>query len=228
MSNRESANRRNAKKSTGPNDTTNTRLNATKHGLLSVGVTELDDAEGYHSLLRDLIAEKNPQGPTETFLVRCIVLCMVRLQRAKRLEAEFITEVLHPTIHAPNPLSAFDLSGMGAVIDPGLPSTMPYERVDVLVKIYQRYQSSIALDLFRLLHELERAQRMRKGEQVPAPAVVEVTVSTHSSNSDEPFQKVILEGSVSTESNKQEDSNPGPAAGKDEAADPPVEPPVED
>ena len=95
-----------------------------------------------------------------------------------------------------------------------------HERVDVLVRIYQRYQSSIALDLFRLLHELERAQRMRKGEQVPAPAVVDITVGTHSSLSDEPLQKVILEGSVSTESNKQEDSVPGPATGKDEAGRP--------
>ncbi len=37
------ANWKNAQKSTGPKDTTSTRYNASKHGLLSEGVTELDD-----------------------------------------------------------------------------------------------------------------------------------------------------------------------------------------
>jgi hypothetical protein len=41
------ANTRNALRSTGPKDTTATRFNAVKHGLLAAGVTELDDAEGY-------------------------------------------------------------------------------------------------------------------------------------------------------------------------------------
>jgi hypothetical protein len=48
------ANRINGQKSHGPTNTTSTRFNATKHGLLAVGITELDDAEGYHVLLNDL------------------------------------------------------------------------------------------------------------------------------------------------------------------------------
>ena len=42
------ANRLNGQKSHGPTNTTSTRYNATKHGLLSHGVTELDNAEAYH------------------------------------------------------------------------------------------------------------------------------------------------------------------------------------
>src|SRR5271169_1830104 len=49
-----SANRRNARMSTGPRDTSSTRLNATRHGLLSEGITELDDAEGYRDFRRRL------------------------------------------------------------------------------------------------------------------------------------------------------------------------------
>ena len=56
------ANRINGQKSHGPTNTTSTRFNATKHGLLAVGITELDDADGYHSILGDLIREKNPVG----------------------------------------------------------------------------------------------------------------------------------------------------------------------
>src|SRR5438034_4094665 len=48
------ANRRNGKKSRGPKDTSSTRFNATKHGLLANGLTELDDAEGFRETFRDL------------------------------------------------------------------------------------------------------------------------------------------------------------------------------
>jgi len=54
MTKRISANRRNAKKSTGPNNTTSTRFNAAKHGLLAAGITELDDADEYQNTLSRL------------------------------------------------------------------------------------------------------------------------------------------------------------------------------
>ena len=85
------ANQLNAKKSTGPRNTTSTRFNATKHGLLAAGVTELDDAEGYRATLRDLKQEKDPVGATEVFLVESAALDMTRWRRARRLEAEYIT-----------------------------------------------------------------------------------------------------------------------------------------
>jgi hypothetical protein len=91
----------------GPKDTTTTRFNAAKHGLLAAGVTELDDAEGYRDTLRDLTKEKDPLGQVETFLVRCAALDMIRWRRAGRLEAEYITEMLHPPIHAPGTAAFF-------------------------------------------------------------------------------------------------------------------------
>jgi hypothetical protein len=53
------ANRINRQKSHGPKNATSTRLNATKHGLLAQGITELDDVEGYRTILSDLVREKN-------------------------------------------------------------------------------------------------------------------------------------------------------------------------
>ena len=219
MTNRGSANRRNSKKSTGPTNTSSTRFNATKHGLLSAGITELDDAEGFRALLRDLTKEKDPQGPVETYLVGCAGLDMVRLQRARRLESEFITEVLNPPIRESGIFANLDQLDEGPLVDPGLPATMHYEGVERLVKTFQRYQSAIALNLFRTLHELERVQRMRKGEQLPAPAAVDVTVGVNGTKADEP-KKTVLEGSLSKHSAEAETA----VAEEDEATDvPPVE-----
>jgi hypothetical protein len=95
------ANRINGQKSHGPTNTTSTRFNATKHGLLAQGITELDDAEGYRAFLSDLIRKKNPVGNFEMFLVEAAALHMVRWLRAGRLEAECITGELNPPTRGP-------------------------------------------------------------------------------------------------------------------------------
>ena len=45
-----------------------------------------------------------PEGPIECFLTDRICLCMIRLRRACRLEAEFITGELNPPITKKNEL----------------------------------------------------------------------------------------------------------------------------
>jgi hypothetical protein len=69
---------------------------------------------------------------------------------------------------------------------------------------------------------------MRKGEQLPAPAVVDVTIYVDPTKADKPSEKVNLEASVSPQPGKQEEHDSGTAAEKDEAAEPTVGPPVED
>ena len=170
------ANRINGQKSHGPTNTTSTRFNATKHGLLAMGITELDDAGGYRALLNDLKEEKDPVGVVEMLLVESAALDMVRLRRARRLEAEYITSELNPPIHGPNLLGDDIELFQGAMLDPGLPAAIGFESAQRLVSVYQRYESSIALRLFRTLHELERLQRMRQGESLPAPVTVDVNV----------------------------------------------------
>jgi len=165
------ANRLNALKSHGPTNTTSTRTNATKHGLLSAGVTALDDAEGYSTMLRDLVKETNPVGRIEEFLVESVAVEMVKLCRAWRLEGEHITSVLNPPIY-----KAVVPASSHYPIDPGLPAAMNLESVQPLVSVFQRYEGTILQRLLRILHELERLQRMRHGEQLPAPAALEVSV----------------------------------------------------
>ena len=167
-------NQRNATKSTGPLNTTSTRFNALKHGMLAVGITELDDC-GYQELVRHMKSSFQPEGPLENFLCERMAFCMVRIKRALRLEAEFITSELHPPItkveggHL-NGDSEF-LYGTTIVLDPGLPARLPSSAVDTLVGKFQRYETSIENKLYRSMHELERLQRQRKGDFLSPPSV---------------------------------------------------------
>src|SRR5438876_70097 len=95
---RAEVNRRNSRNSTGPRDTTSTRFNATKHGLLSRGVTELDGPETFPDFCAKLTGELKPIGEIETFLVERIALGIVRTRRAATLEAEFLTAQLNPPV----------------------------------------------------------------------------------------------------------------------------------
>src|SRR5207245_11235357 len=93
------------------------------------------------------------------------------------LEAEYITSVLNPpTRDAPFP--DFDEVHQGRIVDPGLPAQMACENVQPLVGVFQRYESMLALKLYRTLHELERQQRPRQGQRLQAPVAVDVSVLT--------------------------------------------------
>jgi|SRR5450755_1417055 len=179
------ANRINGGKSRGPKNKTSTRFNATKHGLLAEGISELDDAKGYRVLLTNLREEKAPVGIVETLLVESIALDMIRLSRARRLEAEYITSELNPPTY-----SSFvpDLSEP-IVVDPGLPPAIGFESSQRLVNVFQRYETTFLNRIFRLLHELERLQRMRSGELLPAPGIMDVSLHAAESTLPEPLEK---------------------------------------
>jgi hypothetical protein len=166
------ANRINGSKAHGPKDTTSTRFNATKHGLLALGITELDDAEGFRAIVVDLTREKKPVGILEIKLLEAAALDIVRWTRARRLEAEFITAVVNPPQHEKDFLRDLDSNFQGPVLDPGIPAAIGAGSVQQLVTIFQRYESYFANRLFRTLHELERLQRIRQGERLPAPAAI--------------------------------------------------------
>jgi hypothetical protein len=175
MTRKTSSNRENGKRSTGPKNTTVTRYNARKHALLSSGITELDDVEGYPSISARI--KKNSMAERAAFLEERVAVGMVRAKRVARLEAEYITSILHPTIRGKIP--GFDTADMKAVetpiLDPGLPARISADHFESLMKM-QRYETSIDNKLYRDMHELERVQRLSKGEPVPAPAALDVTI----------------------------------------------------
>lgn len=176
-------NQLNSQKSTGPKDTTSTRYNALKHGLLSEGITELDNVEDFKKLLHDLEEEHRPLGAVETFLVRRLALSTVRLRRIGRLEAEYITEELNPPISKTEGSMIELLAQLDdektIVLDEGLPAPLRKEAMEYLSSSFQRYETAIENKLYRSLHELERLQRRRQGEQTPVPAAIDIGIQTN-------------------------------------------------
>jgi hypothetical protein len=174
------ANQTNAQASTGPRDTTSTRYNAAKHGLLAKGVTELDKPEDFAPLVERLIRECQPVGILEHTCVQQIAICKLRLERASLLEAEAFTAQLNPpkTIHYPGTLTALDPETFGTteVLDPGLPARISNDAIDQINRTVLRYETANENKLMRWWNLLERLQGLRRGDKVPAPAAVDVNV----------------------------------------------------
>ncbi len=88
------ANRRNARRSTGPKSAagkTRAAGNALKHGLRAEQVVVAgEDAEAFDDLLALMHDEFQPQGVLELQLVERIAACTWRLRRAYRIEAEIL------------------------------------------------------------------------------------------------------------------------------------------
>lgn len=170
--NKADSNRLNAQSSTGPRNTTSTRFNAVNHGLLAKGITELDDSDAYESLIQRLTVAYRPVGDLEIFWVRRIAFCMVRLDRAARLEAEYITAEIHLPVQEqllPDVLER-------PIVESELPAAVGSLSAINLVSGFQRYETAIENKLYRAINQLERTQRMRRGEFVPAPAALDVSI----------------------------------------------------
>jgi hypothetical protein len=93
------------------------------------------------------------------------------------LEAEFITAKINPPItKTEGGVPTEDLLGRVVVLDPGLPARLSAAAVDILCNKFQRYESAIENKLYRAVNALERLQRLRAGEDIPAPAVGDLAV----------------------------------------------------
>ena len=138
-------------------------------GLLAKGLTELDDSDAYESWVQRLTRDYDPVGDLEIFWVRRIAFCRTRLDRAARLEANYINAEIHPPSQEQDcPTLITSELGLSTAI--GALSSIN------LVSGFQRYETAIENKLYRAIHELERRQRMRKGEYVPAPQSVDVSI----------------------------------------------------
>jgi hypothetical protein len=123
---------------------------------------------------------------------------------------EYITGVLNPPIRQHAVRADFSGLDQGAIVDPGLPATMDCGSVLPLVSIFQRYESAGALRLFRTLHELERLQRMRRGEHLPAPAAVDFAVHAEPHGPDsfgESSNKPVLEGTQARRGDEEKEQS---------------------
>jgi hypothetical protein len=153
------ANRRNAQLSTGPKTQSGkslSRRNALKHGILTAallikrGESGEDRAE-FEELLKDLQENLQPVGTLEEMLVEDIAVARWRRLRALRWEAaEAITD--------------------DRVLEEG--STLMF--TNYLDRVL-RYETSIQRQYGYAINQLERLQRARKGEHLPAPVSVQLS-----------------------------------------------------
>jgi hypothetical protein len=142
------ANRRNARRSTGPKTPEGraaSSQNALKHGLYSTTVLlPGEDQTEFQALLDSFLAEHTPATPTESTLVQQMAAAVWRLRRISRYEAGYFNyrarvarralrqERLQPT--------DTDVLGMTVYIDAELPNLLPdlsrqYARIE---KIFHR------------------------------------------------------------------------------------------
>ena len=142
------ANRRNAKKSTGPKTSVGKMVsswNSTRHGLLSRELPLIYGKNKKHfaRLLSSLRQDLDPVGTVEEVLVERIAREYWRLGVAARHEREELSTM--------NPFAKTSI-----------------DRI-------LRYETTINRQLYQAVNQLERLQRLRKGDNVPAPLNVQVS-----------------------------------------------------
>ena len=188
------ANQANARKSTGPRSAAGKALvaqNRTVHGL--TGARNLipgEDPAEYERLRAAVAAELAPCGELEKNLAERAAGYLWRLQRLGRVEAGLYA-LQHLGINEQRQRDKKpDLMALALGYEADAPDPARQEPLPTLGQAYAndcigagalekltRYESATERGLFRTLHELERLQRRRQGEPVPAPAVVELNVN---------------------------------------------------
>jgi hypothetical protein len=151
------ANRRNAKKSTGPRTRAGkaaVALNGLRHGILSREVLVPGEREAeLVSFGKRLRAQLAPIGELELLLSDRIVSCAWRLRRLLRPEIRLFKED-------------------GAQLEKAF-SAYGREKMAVL----SRYEATIERSFYKALHELQRLQAAREGGIVPLPEVVDAEIA---------------------------------------------------
>jgi len=163
------ANRRNARKSTGPRTAAGkavVALNGMKHGLLSRESLVKGESEAeLVAFGKRLRAQLAPVGELELLLVDRIVSTAWRLRRLIGVETMLYDREAKPD-------HAFNNYGR--------------EKMSVL----SRYEVTLDRSLYKALHELQRLQATRDGQAVPLPQAVDVDVSVSGPN--EPDDLALL------------------------------------
>ena len=191
------ANRSNAKLSTGPKTERGkrfSRLNGIRHGLSGeFCLLPGEDGNLFNLLRKSLIGDLKPGGFLELALVDRMAGLIWRMRRAVKYESGLLTlegrASKRDTYPDWNPFSkdsglseeeterVLDLLSMGKVFRGNSSGENALKRL-------HRYETSLERSFFRNLHELQRLQKQRNGENVDAPAVLDVDISVTDADKD--------------------------------------------
>jgi hypothetical protein len=154
------ANRRNARKSTGPvtpEGKAAVRHNALKHGLLAreaviAGGAFAESEQDFETFLAGLHDDLDPQGSLEELLVEQIGICYWRLRRALRADTREFEYALSRHLDRPPGINL-----KGEPVNPR-PEWMPHPQT---LDTFTRYEKTIHNQLQRALDNLARLQSRR-------------------------------------------------------------------
>ena len=141
--------------------------NSLKHGLLSSGMTVLDERDRYLFIHFgvEMETELAPQGEMEHLLADRIITSAWRLRRVLDFEWRILFHLSYDSYSGKDMSTAVGLIQHGGI---GL---------DAVSKL-NRYEVMIERGMYRALHELQRLQAARRGENVQPPAVLDIDVTT--------------------------------------------------
>lgn len=146
------------------------RYNAMKHGLLSEEVLlDGEDEEKLVGIGKKLRAELEPRTELELILVDRITANVWRLKRVMQMEREMMDDSLESTF-------GNQVRKLGQTL-----THYDIAHNDVYGKLI-RYESSIERGIYKALHELERIQAKRNGENVPLPIALDIDISGEKEN----------------------------------------------
>lgn len=147
-------------------DTSVSRHNATKHGLLSKEVLiGNENQQELSELDRSLHDALKPVGSLESILVDRIVSNLWRLRRALHVEKNWMDwQLSDEDFIVIGPVSVEQEARKKSR------NTLVNESTDTIL----RYETTIERSLFRALHELERLQAKRSGKDTPLPSVLDI------------------------------------------------------
>jgi hypothetical protein len=137
------------------------RYNAIKHGLLSKEVLlEGEDEKALIEMGKNMRVELEPETELELVLVDRITANVWRLRRVMQMEREMMAKSQdNSTYKLGHTLTHYDIA-----------------HNDIYGKLI-RYETSIERGIYKALHELQRLQAQRQGDNPPLPVAVDVDIS---------------------------------------------------
>jgi len=164
------------------------RLNARKHGIFASALTT-EDSEQLYDVEDRFIASLRPVGPLEETLVEKLALTYLRMQRCARAEAEYHVRAWEEP-NKERDRYAWDLlqkrreCGARAVI-------FREDEFERMVKLIDLYDARLTNQFLKLIHEIERLQRLRADEDAPWPAAADPTVQAEAEDVARPPSAVV-------------------------------------
>jgi hypothetical protein len=187
------ANRRNARKSTGPRTPAGraaSSRNALRHGLTAYQIVVPSEREkDFNAFYQERYEALAPADSVAEGMVERIITCEWRLRRIYRLEGKLMSTVEHT--------------------DYGY----SFERTLKQITAVSRYETAMDRALQRARHELERHQARSRGEKIAAPIAITVSGTLDVEDQLQPSQEGAPE--------PQESANLPPSRSEQLGEDPP-------